>query len=190
MSIIAQSFPFCKPYSAQKHGKSALSIDYIQEVFSLKINKKLLILCLVIPLAVGGLAALLTGGGMDTFETLNQPPLSPPGWLFPVVWTILYILMGIASYLTLTSGGSVKSIRNAILLYAIQLAFNFLWPIFFFGLSAYLFAFVWLVVLWLLILATTVSFYRLSNIAGRLMIPYLAWVTFAGYLNLGIYLLN
>ena len=156
----------------------------------MKINKKLLIICLVIPLAVGGIAALLTGSEMDTFETLNQPPLSPPGWLFPVVWTILYILMGIASYLVLTTGKSQESIRRALVLYGIQLAFNFLWPIFFFGLSAYLFAFIWLVALWLLILATTVSFYRISDIAGYLMIPYLIWVTFAGYLNLGIYLLN
>ena len=162
----------------------------VREVFDLKVNKKLLIICLVIPLAVGGIAALLTGGGMDTFETLNQPPLSPPGWLFPVVWTILYILMGIASYLVLTSGKSEENIRRALVLYGIQLAFNFLWPIFFFGLSAYLFAFIWLVALWLLILATTVSFYRISDIAGYLMIPYLVWVTFAGYLNLGVYLLN
>ena len=156
----------------------------------MKINKKLLILCLVIPLAVGGIAALLTGSGMDAFEALNQPPLSPPGWLFPVVWTILYILMGIASYLVPTSGKSQESIRQALVLYGIQLAFNFLWPVFFFNLSAYLFAFIWLVALWLLILATTISFSRLSYIAGYLMIPYLIWVMFAGYLNLGIYLLN
>ena len=156
----------------------------------MKINKKLLILCLVIPLAVGGIAALLTGGGMDAFETLNQPILSPPGWLFPVAWTILYILMGIASYLVLTSGKAQERIRRALVLYGVQLAFNFLWPIFFFSLSAYLFAFMWLVGLWLLILATTVSFHRISNAAGWLMLPYLVWVTFAGYLNLGIYLLN
>ncbi len=156
----------------------------------MKINNKLLIICLVIPLAVGGIAALLTRGGMDTFETLNQPPLSPPGWLFPVVWTILYILMGIASYLVLTSDKSQESTRRALVLYGIQLVFNFLWPIFFFSMSAYLFAFIWLVALWLLILATTVSFYRISDIAGYLMIPYLIWVTFAGYLNLGIYILN
>ena len=160
------------------------------EVFDLKIDKKLLIVCLVIPLAVGGIAALLTGGGMETFETLNQPPLSPPGWLFPVVWTILYILMGLASYLTLTSGQARALIRIALVLYGMQLVFNFLWPIFFFSLSAYLFAFLWLVALWLLILATTVTFYRISAIASYLMIPYLIWVTFAGYLNLGIYLLN
>ena len=156
----------------------------------MKIKAKLLILCLVVPLAVGGLAALLTGGGMDRFETLSQPPLSPPGWLFPVVWTILYILMGIASYLVVISGEPQMRIRRAIVLYGIQLAFNFLWPVFFFGLSAYLFAFVWLLALWGLILATAVAFHRISNIAGWLMIPYLVWVTFAGYLNLGIYLLN
>ena len=156
----------------------------------MKINKKLLIICLVIPLAVGGIAALLTGGGMDTFETLDKPPLSPPGWLFPVAWTILYVLMGIASYLVYTSGASPLPVRRAIMLYAVQLAFNFLWPVFFFGMSAYLFAFIWLIALWLLIFATAVSFYRLSRAAGYLMIPYLLWVAFAGYLNLFIYLLN
>jgi len=162
----------------------------VREVFCLKINKKLLIICLVIPLAVGGLAALLTGGGMNTFETLKQPPLSPPGWLFPVVWTILYILMGLASYLVLVSDGPWRQIRRALVLYAIQLAFNFLWPLFFFSLSAYLFAFIWLLALWLLILVTALSFHCLSNTAAYLMIPYLIWVSFAGYLNLGIYLLN
>lgn len=156
----------------------------------MKINKKLLIICLVIPLAIGSITALLTGGGMDVFETLNNPPLSPPGWLFPVAWTILYILMGIASYLVLEAGKSQEVTKRAIWLYGIQLAFNFLWPILFFNLSAYLFAFIWLVVLWILILATTVQFYRIRDIAGYLMIPYLAWVAFAGYLNLGIYLLN
>ncbi|MBR6767818.1 MAG: tryptophan-rich sensory protein [Clostridia bacterium] len=161
-----------------------------REVFDLKINKKLLIICIVIPLAVGGLAALITGGGMDTFETLNKPPLSPPGWLFPVVWTILYILMGIASYLVLTSGKHPENIRAAITVYGIQLAFNFIWPLLFFGLSAYLFSFVWLTALWLLIFATIALFHRISETAGWLMIPYLIWVTFAGYLNLGIYFLN
>lgn len=156
----------------------------------MKINKKLLIICLVIPLAVGGLAALITGGGMKTFETLNKPPLSPPGWLFPVAWTILYILMGIASYLVASSGESSENIRNALTVYGIQLAFNFLWPIIFFGLSAYLFAFIWLVALWLLIFANILIFRRISIPAGWLMTPYLIWVTFAGYLNLGICFLN
>lgn len=162
----------------------------VREVFDLKIDKKLLIICLVIPLAVGGIAALLSGGGMETFKTLDQPPLSPPGWLFPVVWTILYVLMGVASYLVLTSGAPQESIRRALVLYGIQLAFNFLWPILFFSISAYLFAFIWLIALWLLILTAIILFHRISNTAAYLMIPYLIWATFAGYLNLGIYILN
>ena len=162
----------------------------VKEVLCLKINKKLLIICLVIPLAVGGIAALLTGGGMDTFETLNQPPLSPPGWLFPVVWTILYILMGIASYLVLTSGKSQESIRRALVLYGIQLAFNFLWPIFFFSLSAYLFAFIWLLALLYLIIRTFICYKKLSPLSAYLQIPYALWVAFAGYLNFAIWWLN
>ena len=153
----------------------------------LKIQLKRLIICLAIPLAVGGLSALLTKDSMERFEALNQPPLSPPGWLFPVVWTVLFILMGIASYLVLTSGLPCKS---ALTVYGIQLAFNFLWSIIFFNLSMYLFAFIWLCLLWILILATILMFFRISKPAGYLMIPYLLWVTFAGYLNLSIYLLN
>ena len=153
----------------------------------MKIQWKKLIVCIAIPLAVGALAALLSGGGMDAFEMLEKPPLSPPGWLFPVVWTILYVLMGTASYLVLTSG---KNAKTALTVYAVQLAFNFLWPILFFDLELYLFAFIWLVALWLLILITSVLFYRISPTAGYLMIPYLVWVTFAGYLNYGIFLLN
>ncbi len=156
----------------------------------MKVNKKLLIICLLIPLAVGGLAALLTGSGMDNFETLNNPPLSPPGWLFPVVWTILYLLMGIASYLALESRGPEAIIRRGIRLYAVQLLFNFLWPIAFFNLEWYLFAFIWLVALWILILLTAIQFRRVSKAAANLLIPYLIWVVFAGYLNLGICILN
>lgn len=148
---------------------------------------KKLIGCLIIPLAVGGISALLTRGSMETFGALNKPPLSPPGWLFPVVWTILYILMGIASYLVLTSG---KPDSTALTVYGIQLAFNFIWSIIFFNLELYLFAFIWLVLLWLLILATVILFYQISKPAGYLMLPYLLWVTFAGYLNYAIYLLN
>ncbi len=153
----------------------------------MKIQWKKLILCIVIPLAVGGLSALSTRGGMEIFQSLNKPALAPPSWLFPVAWTILYILMGVASYLVLVSE---KPYHKALDIYGVQLAFNYLWPIFFFTLQAYLFSFIWLVLLWLLILAATVMFYRISNPAGYLMLPYLLWVTFAGYLNLSIYLLN
>lgn len=153
----------------------------------MKIQWKNLITCLVIPLAVGSLSALLTQNSMAAFNTINKPALTPPGWLFPVVWTILYILMGIASYLVLTSE---KPNETALTVYGIQLIFNFFWSIIFFNLELYLFAFIWLVVLWLLILKTTILFYQISKLAGILMLPYLLWVTFAGYLNFSIYLLN
>ena len=153
----------------------------------MKIQWKKLILCIVIHLAVGGLSALSTRGGMEIFQSLNKPALAPPSWLFPVAWTILYILMGVASYLVLVSE---KPYHKALDIYGVQLAFNYLWPVFFFTLQAYLFSFIWLVLLWLLILAATVMFYRISKPAGYLMLPYLLWVTFAGYLNLSIYLLN
>ncbi len=153
----------------------------------MKIKWKDLITCLAIPLAVGSLSALLTQNNMEAFTSMNKPALAPPGWLFPVVWTILYILMGFASYLALVSG---KPNDTALTVYGIQLAFNFFWSIIFFNLELYLFAFIWLVLMWLLILYTAILFCRISEPAGYLMLPYLLWVAFAGYLNFSIYLLN
>lgn len=127
---------------------------------------------------------------MEAFQALDQPPLSPPGWLFPVVWTILYLLMGIAAGLVAVSDAKGTYIDTALIVYYLQLAVNFFWPIFFFRLEWLLFSFFWLVLLWLLILLTIKLFYRVSKPAAYLMIPYLLWVTFAGYLNLSIYLLN
>ena len=148
------------------------------------------LLCLAIPLAVGGLSALLTRGSMDDYSRLIQPPLSPPGWVFPVVWTLLFVMMGAASCLVLRSQQPRAQVRQALALYGAQLALNFLWPILFFNLGAFLPAFLLLVVLWLLIGVTALQFSRLSRWAGLLLVPYLLWVTFAGYLNLSIYLLN
>lgn len=155
----------------------------------MKIEWKKLIISILIPLAVGGLSALLTRESMQTFDSITKPPLSPTPWLFPVVWTILFILMGIASYLIATSNKPFRS-KTALTVYAIQLVFNFFWSIIFFNLEMYLFAFIWLVVLWALIILTAVLFYRISKPAGYLMIPYILWVTFAGYLNFAIFLLN
>lgn len=160
----------------------------IYEVRCMKIQWKKLLICILIPLAVGGLSALSTSGSMDLYQSINRPALAPPSWLFPVAWTILYILMGIASYLVFTSDNPHKNI--ALDIYGIQLVFNYFWPLFFFTLEAYLFSFIWLVLLWLLILATTILFYRINKTAGYLMLPYLLWVAFAGYLNLSVYLLN
>lgn len=151
---------------------------------------KTLLISLAIPLAVGGLAALLSGGGMADYNDLNQPPLSPPGWLFPVVWSVLYLLMGYASYRIVTSDADKMQKQRALILYGAQLFVNFLWPLIFFGLEWRLTAFLVLLVLWVLILLTMRAFSDIDERAGDLLIPYILWVTFAGYLNLGAFLLN
>lgn len=152
----------------------------------MKENWKNLITAIAIPLAVGSLSALLAKDGISSFSTITKPPLTPPAAVFPVIWTILYILMGIASYLVIMKNPDEKVLS----LYGLQLLFNFFWSIWFFRFDWYLFAFFWLIALWLLILATTLAFFRISRPAGYLMLPYLIWVTIAGYLNLGVYLLN
>lgn len=154
----------------------------------MKINWKALIVSLLIPLAVGGAAALLTRSGMADYSSAIKPPLSPPAWLFPVAWTILYLLMGYSSYL-IWAANDPKS-RSALLLYAVQLFVNFLWPILFFGLKLRLTAFFWLVLLWVLVYLTIRQFSGISERAGDLLLPYILWLTFAGYLNLGAFLLN
>ena len=151
----------------------------------MKIQWKKLLICLAIPLAVGGLAALFSG---SMSGAANQPPLSPPGWVFPVVWTALYLLMGYASYRVLTA--DEQDTKKALRLYGAQLALNFLWPILFFGFDAYLLAFLVLIGLWVAIFLTIRKFSEIDETAGNLLLPYLLWVTFAGYLNLGVYLLN
>jgi len=152
-------------------------------------NLKKRLICLAIPLGVGILATLLSGG-TDLYKTINQPPLSPPAWVFPVVWTVLYLLMGEASYRVTVSGGDTQQVRTALTAYGIQLFLNFLWPLVFFGAQMYLAAFFLLIALWIAIFITMRMFSRLDETAGDLLIPYLLWVTFAGYLNLGVFLLN
>lgn len=156
----------------------------------MKTNRITFLACIAVPLLAGVLAAILAGGGMKTYAALKQPPLAPAGWIFPVVWTILYILMGSASYLVIMSQALPQRTADALAVYAYQLIVNFLWPVFFFDFGWYLFAFFWLLLLWLLILATIRQFAPISKTAARLMIPYLLWVTFAGYLNLGVWWLN
>ena len=155
-----------------------------------KVNRKALIISIAIPLLTGGLSGFLSREGMKTFEQIRQPPLSPPQWLFPVVWTILYVCMGTASYLVFVSDEDKEKIREALFIYGIQLLVNFFWPIFFFNKSWYLFSFLWLVFLWLLIGKTIQLFSAISKKAAYLLVPYFMWVTFAGYLNLAIYFLN
>ena len=155
----------------------------------MKPKYKRLLICLAIPLAAGALAALLSGGMAD-YKTMNKPPLSPPGWLFPLVWTVLYLMMGYASYRVLTSDKDRMTIRRALYAYATQLIFNFLWPILFFGFGWILTSFFLLIALWILIYITLRLFSAIDEHAGDLLLPYILWVTFAGYSNLGIFLLN
>ncbi len=155
-----------------------------------EIKWKLLIPAVLLPLAVGGLAALLTGSAMDNYSQVTRPPLSPPGWLFPLAWSLLYILMGISSYIVATSSVSGERRERALCVYALQLAVNFAWPIIFFKLSAYGAAFSWLLLLVVLVLITILLFWHISKTAGKLLLPYLLWLLFALYLNLGVWLLN
>lgn len=156
----------------------------------MKTDRKKLLRCILIPLLTGGVSALLTVGAMRDFAALRQPPLSPPGWLFPAVWTVLYVMMGIASYYAGQAIAPAEARRTALTLYGVQLFFNFLWSVIFFSLKQYLLAFFWLLALWLLIYLTLHQFIKLHKKAGALLLPYLAWVTFAGYLNFGVFVLN
>lgn len=149
------------------------------------------IISVIIALLTGGLSALLTAGNMDIYNEVNTPPLSPPSILFPIVWTLLYVLMGISAALIHTDKSSLSSDRQrALTVYGISLFVNFFWSILFFNLQAYLFAFIWLLLLLGLIVKTITEYYKIRPIAAYLQIPYLLWVAFAGYLNLGIWLLN
>lgn len=152
-----------------------------------KINLKNLVISLLIPLVVGTISGLISMPFMD-YGNLVQPPLAPPGWLFPVVWTILYILMGISFYLILEENNYDKD--SSYLVYFIQLFVNGLWSIFFFVFKLRLFSSIWLILLIILIAIMIVKFYRINKLAGLLQIPYLLWCIFALYLNISIYILN
>lgn len=146
------------------------------------------IISVAIALGVGALSGLISGRESDTYEMLVQPPLSPPSWLFPVVWTILYTLMGISAAIIFRSANPNKT--NALFVYAAQLAVNFLWPIFFFALDARLLSLIWLIILLFLVVYMVSKFSDISKTAAYMNLPYILWLVFAFYLNLGTYLLN
>lgn len=156
---------------------------------SLKIDLKKLITSLLIPLAAGGISAFITRNDMQIYDRLNVPPLAPPPWLFPIVWTVLYILMGISLYLIRVNKTTVNK-TSAYIAFAIQLFLNFIWSPIFFSANAYVAAFVVLVLMWLFTILMIVLFSRIDRRAAYLNIPYLLWITFAGYLNLAIAILN
>lgn len=148
------------------------------------------IISVLLPLAVGGLAGFLSMNSMSMYQNLVQPALAPPPWLFGVVWPILYILMGLASYLVFRSDAPPQEKKTALTLYAVQLFLNFCWPLLFFRMQNYLGAFLLLVLLILVLLATISRFAAISKRAAWLLVPYLLWTLFAGYLNFSIWLLN
>ena len=145
---------------------------------------------ILLSLGTGALSGYLSAGGMNTFQnTVLQPPLSPPSWLFPFVWTILYSMMGISATRIRLSPPSADT-RRGINLFIIQLVVNFFWSLIFFQAEAYGFAFLWLALLWILVLAMILEFRKTDPPAAKLQIPYLLCLTFAAYLNLGIWYLN
>ena len=140
--------------------------------------------------AVGALSGWLTKEGTKIFnESIIQPPLSPPSIVFPIVWGTLYALLGISAariYMSPQSQARSKGLN----LYIAQLAVNFTWSIIFFNFQAFGFAFIWLLLLWTLVLWMILTFREVDSVAARLQIPYLLWLTFAAYLNLGVWYLN
>lgn len=153
----------------------------------MKINWKRLIIIIIVTFIVGSFFSIFTMNNMDAFKELEKP-INVPAILFPIVWTILYFLMSISCYLIVQSNDKNKD--KAILIYGIQLVINSIWSLIFFGFEAYLFSFIWLLILLVSIIIMIVKFYKIDKKCAYLNIPYLIWVVFAGYLNLGIYLLN
>ena len=140
--------------------------------------------------AVGLVAGLLIRSGVDLYsQTVTKPPLSPPEWVFPVVWTLLYALMGISAA-RIYLADDTRQRQQSINLFIAQLAVNFFWPLFFFNLQAFGFALIWLLLLWVLVLLLILNSRKVDTVAAWLLLPYLIWLTFAVYLNTGVVLLN
>lgn len=149
-----------------------------------------ILLSIAIAEGVGLLSGFLAGDSREVYQTLNQPPLAPPGWVFPVAWGILYALMGIAAGLIYLNRGDDRAREQALIYYGIQLAVNFSWSIVFFRFQALWFAVVIILVLDILVFITQRHFSRISKAAGWLMVPYLLWLLFATYLAVGVFFLN
>ena len=137
----------------------------------MKVNWKQLIISILISVGVGALAGILTRNSMDVYSMFNKSPLAPPGWLFPIVWTILYILMGISAYLVYSADAPQEDKEKALSVYIYQLFFNFLWSIVFFNFQARLLSFIIIIILWVLIVIMIILFNRVSKVAAKLQIP-------------------
>jgi len=150
-----------------------------------------LVISVVACLAAGAIGSVFTRNAISTwYAMLEKPPFNPPNWLFAPVWTLLYILMGIAAFLVWRKVLEKRQVRAALIIFLIQLILNALWSVVFFGLESPLYGFIVIVVLWVAILFTVLKFYRISLASSVLLWPYLLWVTFAAVLNESIWLLN
>ena len=153
-------------------------------------NWKSIVFWVILSEAVGLLAGLLTRNATEIYgQIAAKPPLAPPAWLFPVVWTILYALMGIGAGLVANQVTDESRNRSLNLMVA-QLIVNFFWSLIFFNAQAFGFAFVWLLLLWVLVLLMILTFRKVDPLAAWLQVPYLLWLTFAAYLNIGVWYLN
>lgn len=153
----------------------------------MKINIRKLFFYILIPVLLGGFVGLLTGAG-DNYKDLVQPVFAPPSIVFPIVWTILYTLMGISSYVVASSNSYLK--KDALSIYVVQLIVNLLWSFIFFIFNWYFIAFIWILILIYLVYRMIKEFYSISKISAYLQIPYLLWLVFASILNLSIVILN
>ena len=153
----------------------------------MRINIRKLLISIIIPVLLGSIVGFITSSA-NSYNEFIQPSFAPPGILFPIVWTILYTLMGISSYIISESDSYDKN--NALLIYYVQLIVNLLWSFIFFSFGWYLFAFIWILLLIVLVVIMIKKFYSISKVSGLLQIPYLLWLVFAAILNLSIYILN
>ncbi len=150
-----------------------------------------LIISVLVCLSAGFIGSAFTTPSIPNwYATLNKPSFNPPNWLFAPVWTTLFILMGIAAFLIWRKGLKKKGVKNALIIFLIQLVFNTLWSFLFFKFHSPFWALVDIAVLWALILLSLIKFWKINKAAGILLIPYLLWVSFASILNYFIYKLN
>ncbi|MDO4976865.1 MAG: TspO/MBR family protein [Eubacteriales bacterium] len=153
-----------------------------------KIKIPIFVFLIILPLIIGMISAFLSSRGMSMYETMDKPPLSPPAWVFSAAWTILYLMMGLASYFIIISESYDKHL--AFDLYILQLAMNFCWSLIFFNWKMYMLACLWLIFMWVIVFICTYKFFLIDKRSGLLMVPYILWLTFALYLNMGAYLLS
>jgi len=154
-------------------------------------NATRFLISVALPLLVGGLSGFATARGVqEWYPSLTKPPFNPPSWVFGPVWTLLYVMMGVAAYLVWQKGWESETVRVALALFLVQLILNGLWSVLFFGMQSPALAFAEILLLWVAIAGTIVWFWRVSPTAGILLLPYIAWVSFAAVLNGSLWYLN